>query len=92
MITRKLDPLGRIVLPKPFRKSLAIESGDYISVLMIGDDIVIRRNMCVCFACGSQRDVEKFKNGFFCGECREILSLGSIKLSDSQNKHHTALS
>ena len=92
MITRKLDSLGRIVLPKSFRDALALKNGDNIAMLMVGDDVILRRNMAVCFACGSQNDVQKHKKGYFCCDCRERLSDDSSKLRDNKNEHQLALS
>ena len=42
-IVRKIDNLGRIVLPKELRYSLSINSGDDFEILIDGDKIILKR-------------------------------------------------
>ena len=42
-ITRKLDELGRIVIPKEIRNNFRIEEGDQIEFYLNNNDIVIRK-------------------------------------------------
>ena len=42
-ITRKIDPLGRVVIPKEIRRSLAIELGDPVEFYVQGDCIVVKK-------------------------------------------------
>lgn len=49
-IVRRIDDLGRIVIPKEIRKSLRINSGDNLEIYTSGDDIVLRKyNEIDCF-------------------------------------------
>lgn len=41
-VKRKIDPLGRIVLPSEFRKELGIKEGEEIEMFLISDGIYIR--------------------------------------------------
>ena len=49
VITRKIDELGRIVLPKELRKTLGIEPGTPIEIYTEDDMIVLKKfeNRCV---------------------------------------------
>ncbi len=42
-IIRRVDELGRVVIPKEIRKSLRIYSGDPVEIFIIGKDLVIRK-------------------------------------------------
>lgn len=41
-VKRKIDPLGRIVLPSEFRKELGIKEGEEVEMFLISDGIYIR--------------------------------------------------
>ena len=42
-IIRKLDDLGRIVLPKELRKSLEVKEGDSLEIFAVKDGFFIRK-------------------------------------------------
>jgi AbrB family looped-hinge helix DNA binding protein len=42
-MTRKLDELGRIVIPKEIRNNFKIEEGDQVEFFLSGDEIVIKK-------------------------------------------------
>ena len=42
-IVRRIDELGRIVIPKEIRKNLRIKTGDNLEILVNGDDITLRK-------------------------------------------------
>lgn len=42
-MTRKIDSLGRIVIPKTLRDILDINTGDELEVLLIEDCIILRK-------------------------------------------------
>ena len=42
-IVRRIDELGRIVIPKEIRKNLRIRSGDNLEILLEGENIVLRK-------------------------------------------------
>ena len=42
-ITRKLDELGRIVIPKELRTNFKIEEGDPIEFFLNNDEIIIKK-------------------------------------------------
>ena len=69
---RKLDPLGRIVLPIELRKTLNINTGDSIRIYIDGEDIVLRKdvpNNPLCLFCGRKTDLLQYKDKFICGRC-----------------------
>ena len=68
-IVRKLDQLGRIVLPKSLRKRYQMNEGDPIEILVQGDLIILERFRPKCIFCSSVDQVTKFKDKYFCSEC-----------------------
>ena len=42
-IIRRIDELGRIVIPKEIRKNLRIKNGDNLEILVDGDNITLRK-------------------------------------------------
>ena len=42
-IVRKLDPLGRIVIPKEIRKVLGVGEGDSLEIAKVDNEIVVRK-------------------------------------------------
>lgn len=60
-IQRKLDELGRIVLPVEIRKTLNITEGDKISISMSGGKIILEKFEEYDFFTGSTRDLIDFK-------------------------------
>lgn len=43
-ITRKIDNVGRICLPKEFRRSLKIEDEDNVEIILLEDGILIKKD------------------------------------------------
>ena len=60
-IVRRLDPLGRIVLPVELRRELGFETKDSIEVYIKGEYIVLTKNISQCYLCGSTDDVLLFE-------------------------------
>jgi transcriptional pleiotropic regulator of transition state genes len=57
-IVRKLDDLGRLVIPREIRKIQGIPNGQPMEVFMDGDNIVIRPYNPGCDFCGSMEHVK----------------------------------
>lgn len=65
-ISRKVDELGRVVIPKELRKNLGIEEGDLIEISLKGHDVILRKaNQKCCTACGQVVDLKDK----FCRNC-----------------------
>ena len=60
-IVRKLDHLGRVVLPVEMRRLLNISEKDALEIFVQDDSIVIRKHHDECVFCGSVRDVVSIK-------------------------------
>ena len=76
-ITRNVDDLGRIVIPKELRKTLGIESGTPLDIYTEEDYIILRKykqSKECCVFCGTTEDIFKFKNNFICNDCKNDIT------------------
>jgi len=72
-IVRKLDPLGRIVIPKEIRKVLGINDGDSMEIIKVDNEVVVRKYSKGCIFCGNDKDVAEFRGAVVCDECKNAL-------------------
>jgi len=68
-IVRKVDELGRIVLPIELRRTLNIEIKDSLEIFVDGDAIILNKYQPSCIFCGSDKDVDEFRGKNICKEC-----------------------
>lgn len=68
-IRRKVDDLGRIVIPAGIRRSLGIREGDAVEVHVEGERIVLSRPTDQCVFCRSEDDLRSFRNRSVCASC-----------------------
>ena len=61
-IVRRVDELGRIVLPKSMRTTLDIKDGDELDITLEEDRIVLKKNSPACLLCGSVEDAVLFRD------------------------------
>lgn len=72
-IVRKLDPLGRIVIPSEIRKVLGINEGDSLEIAKSDNEIVLRKYRKGCIFCGSEEGILEFKGILICEKCKQSL-------------------
>jgi len=72
-ITRKIDDLGRIVIPAETRRMFNIREGDHLFVAVEGGSIVLRKMTDTCTFCGTDVSVTQFKEKGVCAGCRSQL-------------------
>ncbi|NQX67531.1 AbrB/MazE/SpoVT family DNA-binding domain-containing protein [Paenibacillus alba] len=68
-IVRKVDELGRIVLPIELRRTLHIDIGDAIEVYVDPERITLKKYMPACVFCGNFENMTYFKGKLVCGTC-----------------------
>ncbi len=73
-IIRKVDELGRIVIPAQVRKVFAIGTKDHLEIFTEGDKIVLSKFQKNCYFCSSPKDVRSFKGKKVCAGCRKSIS------------------
>ena len=70
-IVRKVDELGRIVLPKEIRTSFDLEPGDGVEIFVEQDKIILQKYAPCCIFCGEADNIVMFKNKRICRSCLE---------------------
>lgn len=68
-IVRKVDELGRIVLPIELRRTLDIEVKDALEIYVDGNQILLKKYEPACVFCGNAKDVVHYKNKNVCKNC-----------------------
>lgn len=68
-IVRKVDELGRIVLPIELRRTLGIAERDALEIYVDGNSIVLKKYEASCIFCGESHDVGNFKGKNICPKC-----------------------
>lgn len=72
-IVRKVDELGRIVLPKELRNVLDINIKDPLEVYTDGDFILLKKYEPACVFCGSADNIKRIHDKNVCSDCIEEL-------------------
>ena len=72
-IVRKVDELGRIVLPIEMRRTLDIAEKDALEIYVEGDSIILRKYQPACIFCENTKNVVSFQGKNICPDCLEKL-------------------
>ncbi|MDE5792400.1 MAG: AbrB/MazE/SpoVT family DNA-binding domain-containing protein [Oscillospiraceae bacterium] len=76
-IFRRIDSLGRFVLPKEMRKTLNINQDDYLQIFLEGDNIILRKSQQKCIICDVEETIQEpfreFHGKKICKNCLETL-------------------
>ena len=72
-IVRKVDGLGRVVLPIELRRTLGIDIKDPMEIFIDGEMIILRKYEPACTFCGSADNIKHIKGKNVCGECIEAM-------------------
>ena len=73
-IVRKVDELGRVVLPIELRRTLDIAVKDSLEIFVEGDRIILKKSEDSCIFCGSEKGLTMYKGKPVCENCRKALS------------------
>jgi len=72
-IVRKVDELGRVVLPIELRRNLNIAEKDSLEIYVDGNSVILKKYEPDCIFCGDARDVISFKGKNVCKSCLKEL-------------------
>ncbi|MGI6096949.1 MAG: AbrB/MazE/SpoVT family DNA-binding domain-containing protein [Dethiobacteria bacterium] len=73
-IVRKVDELGRVVIPIELRRTLGIEVKDALEIYVDDEKIILKKYEPACLFCGNADNVKQFKGRIVCHECLEEMS------------------
>ena len=70
-VVRKMDDLGRIVLPIEIRKMMELGEKDAVEIFTDGDKIILRKYQPACIFCGDADNIVFFNGKRICQNCLE---------------------
>ena len=73
-IVRKVDELGRIVLPIELRRTLDIAERDSLEIFVSEDTIMLKKFQPTCVFCDSSKNIISYKGKNVCSACIASLS------------------
>ncbi len=80
-VVRKIDELGRIVLPSEIRKVFGIHEGDELDISVDGERVILQKRVDLCTFCGAEGPAITFKERKVCDNCaRELGSQVTIEV------------
>lgn len=68
-IVRKVDELGRIVLPAELRRTLSIAEKDPLEIYVDGSSIILQKHEERCVFCGGSEDLRTVLDKNICSSC-----------------------
>jgi AbrB family transcriptional regulator, transcriptional pleiotropic regulator of transition state genes len=83
---RRIDELGRIVLPSEIRRVFGIREGDELDISVEGERVILEKRRDLCLFCGSESPDLSFKGRRVCGSCVSEMSeaVAVVRLPESQ--------
>ena len=72
-MVRKVDELGRIVLPIEMRRTLGIDRKDPLEMYVDRDTIILKKYEPACVFCGKGKDSVEFQGKIVCRDCIRAL-------------------
>ncbi len=72
-VVRKVDELGRIVLPVELRRNLGIEVRDPLEIFVDGESIILKPYRPSCIFCGETNDIKQVEGKNICTDCAKKL-------------------
>lgn len=80
-VVRKIDELGRIVLPSELRRVFGIREGDELEISVDEDRVILQKRQDVCLFCSDESPTIQYKNRMICESCAaEIGQRGPIEV------------
>lgn len=90
-VTRKIDALGRIVLPMEIRQTFNINNNEPLEIYLDNSSIILKKYNPGCSICDNSENLISFKDRKFCRECISELAIKAgnyaIKTEDNSKKN-----
>ncbi|MDR3588891.1 MAG: AbrB/MazE/SpoVT family DNA-binding domain-containing protein [Negativicutes bacterium] len=72
-IVRRMDSLGRIVIPKMLRRRFELSDDTGLEITVDGDRIILSKYRPVCIFCGGTASVSEYRDKHICLSCSASL-------------------
>lgn len=73
-IVRRVDELGRVVIPIELRNKFEIAEKDPIEIFVEGSSIILKKYEPNCVFCGSSKNLSEYKGKLICNKCSKNIS------------------
>lgn len=73
-IIRRVDELGRVVIPIELRNKFGIAEKDPIEIYVEGSNIVLKKFEPNCVFCGNAKNLKEYKGKLVCDKCSKQIS------------------
>ncbi len=73
-IVRKVDELGRVVIPIELRRTLGIDEKDSLEIYVDAEKIILKKYEPACIFCGNAEDVLNYRGKNICEACLKQLA------------------
>lgn len=73
-IIRRVDELGRVVLPIELRNKFGITEKDPMEIYVDGSSIILKKYEPNCIFCGSSKKLLDYQDKVICEKCAEKIS------------------
>lgn len=73
-IVRRVDELGRVVIPIEIRNKFGISEKDPIEIYVEGSNIILKKHENSCVFCGNTKNLYEFKGKLLCAKCADQIS------------------
>ncbi len=73
-IIRKVDELGRVVIPIEIRNQFQIAEKDPIEIYVDGSSIILKKYEKSCLFCGNTKKLSNYKGKLICNKCLKQIS------------------
>src|SRR2546430_17667347 len=89
-VARKVDRLGRVVLPAEVRRHFDISPGDLIEIAVDSEAILLTKVENRCVFCGETATLSEFSGKLVCGGCLAPLSAEPASSAQPPPRHGAA--
>ncbi|MGB9792184.1 MAG: AbrB/MazE/SpoVT family DNA-binding domain-containing protein [Thermacetogeniaceae bacterium] len=73
-VVRKVDELGRVVIPIEVRRNLGIAEKDPLEIYVDNEKIILKKYEPTCIFCGEAGNIKNFRGKNICKKCAETLA------------------
>lgn len=73
-IVRRVDELGRVVIPIEMRNQFGISVKDPLEIYVDGESIILKKHEESCVFCGNPKNLSEYKGKLICDKCAKQIS------------------
>lgn len=79
-VVRRIDELGRLVVPSELRRVFKLREGDELEISVEGDRIILQKRQDLCLFCSAENPEVEFKDRRICRVCASELAQQNLRV------------